>query len=238
MRRSLIFENNKEDKDMNKIIPALDMGKEDALELIEKLREVPELLAGLKVGSLLVYENSTSIIQEIKDLIHTPIIFDGQKFGTDIPGIAAEQVELLASAGADQIIACPMGAGPETLKAFTESCFANQVIPVCVVEMTHPQADAYLRADTARQVLKDALKFGIRNFVYPATKPETLRSHRGILNAQNGSVTLKATGFKVQGGSLSELRNLRVTEFIVGRAIYNAEDPAQAVIDLSKEING
>lgn len=222
---------------MNKVIPALDVGKEQAFELVRKLNEVSEFLAGLKVGSLLVYENGVSIIQEIKDLIDTPIIFDGQKFGTDIPDIAAEQVELLASAGADQIIACPMGAGPETLKAFTESCFANQATPVCVVEMTHPKASVYLRTFAAGRILKDALEFGIRNFVYPATKPGTLRSHMGILNVQE-NVILKATGFKVQGGSLPELRDLGVTEFIVGRAIYDAVDPVQAVLDLSKEING
>ena len=52
------------------------------------------------------------------------------------------------------------------------------------------------------------------------------------------NVTLKATGFKVQGGSLPRLRDLGVTEFIVGRAIYDTKDPVQAVIDLSKEING
>ncbi len=220
---------------INKIIPALDVGKEKALELVEELDEVSELLAGLEVGSLLVYENGAGIIQEIKELTGAPIIFDG--LGTDIPDIAAEQVELLASAGADQIITCPMGAGPETLKAFTESCLANRVTPVCVVEMTHPQADAYLRVDTARQVLKDALKLGIRNFVYPATKPETLRSHIGILNVQK-DMTIKATDFKIQGGSLPELQTLGVTEFIVGGTIYNDKDPAQAVIDLSMEING
>ena len=222
---------------MNKIIPALDVGKEQALELVEKLDEVSELLAGFKIGSLLVYEEGIGIIREIKNLTSVPIIFDGQKFGTDIPDIAAEQVGLFAFAGADQIIACPMGAGPETLKAFTESCLTNQVTPVCVVEMTHPQADAYLKVDTARQILGDALEFGIRNFVYPATKPETLRAHAGVINAK-GDVTLKATGFKVQGGSLLELQALGVTEFIVGRAIYNAEDPVQTVIDLSKEIHG
>ncbi len=222
---------------MNGIIPALDVGKKDALELVRKLDEVPNLLAGLKIGSLLAYENSISVIQEIKDLTNVRIIFDAQKSGTDIPDITAKQVELFASAGADQIIACPMGAGPETLESFTKACIASGVTPVCVVEMTHPQADAYLRVDTARQVLKDALKFGIRNFVYPATKPETLRSHIGILNVQE-NVTLKATGFKVQGGSLPELQALGVTEFIVGGAIYNAEDPAQAVRDLYAEVNG
>lgn len=227
---------------MNGIIPALDVGKEQALDLVEKLNEVSKLLSGLKVGSLLVYENGINIIQEIKDLIDMPIIFDGQKFGTDIPDIAAEQVELLASAGADQIIACPMGAGPETLKAFTEACFANQVTPVCVIEMTHPQANAYLQVFVAGRILTDAIEFGIRNFVYPATKPTTLQTHKIIMSdnlaGTQEDITLKATGFKVQGGSLPRLRDLGVTEFIVGRAIYEAGDPVQAVIDLSKELNG
>ena len=227
---------------MNKIIPALDVGKEQALELVRKLDEVPELLAGLKVGSLLVYENGKGIIREIKDLTDVPIIFDGQKFGTDIPDIAAEQVKLFASAGVDQIIACPMGAGPKTLEAFTKSCFANQVIPVCVVEMTHPQANVYLRTFVAGSILKNALEFGIRNFVYPATKPGTLEIHKMIMSdatmGTKENITLKATGFKVQGGSLPKLQVLGVTEFIVGRAIYNDKDPVQAVIDLSKEVNG
>ena len=222
---------------MNRIIPALDVDKEDALKLVEKLEEVSGLLAGFKVGSLLAYEDGISIIREIKNLTDVPVIFDGQKFGTDIPDIAAEQVGLFAFAGADQIIACPMGAGPETLEAFTESCFVNKITPVCVIEMTHPQADAYLEVGAARQILRDALKFGVRSFVYPATKPETLRLHAGVISAK-GDVTLKATGFKVQGGSLPELQALGVTEFIVGRTIYNAEDPVQAVINLSKEING
>lgn len=221
---------------MNKIIPALDVGKEKAFELVGKLEDVSHLLAGLKIGSLLAYENKPKIIADLKEITRAPVIFDGQKLATDIPEIVKEQVDMFASAGADQIIACPMGGGNITLQAFFDRCKEYGVTPVCVIKMTHPGAERYLAANSADLILQDALQIGIKNFVYPATKPDILEKHRSILNAQKG-ITIKATGFKIQGGFPSQLRNLGVSEFIVGRAVYDAKDPMQAVIEIAREVN-
>jgi orotidine-5'-phosphate decarboxylase len=224
---------------MNKIIPALDVSNEDALVLIKKLKPVEDLLAGYKVGSLLVYARGINVLKEIKDKTDVPIIYDGQKLGTDIPDIVRDQVELLAIANVDQLIVCPMGGGDETLESFAVACFEYKIRPVCVIEMTHKGAERYLAEDSGAMILRDALDMGIRDFVYPATKPEVLKRHRQMsgLDPAQGEITYKATGFKVQGGLPKTLRDLGVTEFIVGRAIYQADDPVQAVKDLSKEIN-
>ena len=225
---------------MNKIIPALDVSNEDALVLIKKLKPVENLLAGYKVGSLLVYANSINVLRDIKDKAGVSIIYDGQKLGTDIPDIARAQVELFALANAvDQLIVCPIGAGDKTLESFVVTCFEYKIRPVCVIEMTHKGAGRYLVEDSGAMILRDALDMGVRDFVYPATKPEVLKRHRQMsaLDPAQGDIIYKATGFKVQGGLPKTLRDLGVTEFIVGRAIYNADDPAQAVKDLSKEIN-
>ena len=222
---------------MNKIIPALDVSREEALELIENLKPVEDLLAAYKVGSKLVINCSKTIITEIKERTNVPILMDMQKLATDIPDVSAEQVNDFADVGVEQLIACPMGAGDETLEAFANQCFERGVIPVCVVEMTHPRANRYLRSDSGKMILADALNLGIRSFVYPATKPEVLEAHLDIIDAIPVEVTLKATGFKAQGGLPAQLKILGVTEFIVGRAIYEAEDPVEAVKELFAEIN-
>ncbi len=222
---------------MNKIIVSLDMSKERAFSVIKTLEPVESFLAGYKVGSLLVYENGLGVISEIKNRTDVRIIYDGQKLATDIPNITELQVMLIAFSGADEIIACPMGAGNETLKSFAKACFRYNAVPVCVVEMTHPGASRYLGKFISSMILKDALAFGIKNFVYPATKPEILRFHKNIDAFGGKDITIKSTGFKVQGGLLSQLKELGVTEFIVGRAVYEAEDPVRAVKELFNEIN-
>lgn len=220
---------------VNKIIPALDVKVEQALELIKKLCDRKDI-AGFKVGSLLAYEETIQVIEEFKDLTKIPIIFDGQKLATDIPEEVKKQVEEIASAGADQIIACPMGGGSVTLKAFADECIHQKVTPICVIKMTHPGSEAYLKENSADLILQDALNFGFKHFVYPATKPDILKAHRGFLDDQK-DITIMATGFKAQGGVTTTLRDLGVTQFIAGRAIYDAKDPVQAVINLSREIN-
>jgi len=219
---------------MNKIIPALDVSKEDALALIEKLKPVENLLAGYKVGSLLVYAHGINVLKEIKNKTDVPIIYDGQKLGTDIPDIVRDQVKLLATADVDQLIVCPMGSGRETLKVFAETCIIQKkkIEPICVVKMTHPGADDFLLRRSHVGIFYAAKYFGIRKFIFPATHPEVF----GDIYF-DGSETIMATGFKVQGGKAELLRKLGVTEFIVGRAIYQADDPVQAVKDFSKEIN-
>ena len=222
---------------MNGIIPALDVSREQAFQLIQALKPVESFFAAYKVGSKLVINHSKTIITEIKERTDVPILMDMQKLATDIPDVSAEQVNDFADVGVEQLIACPMGAGDKTLEAFTEKCFKRGVVPVCVVEMTHPGANKYLRHDSSKMILADALNLGIRSFVYPATKPEVLEAHLEIIDAIPVEVTIKATGFKVQGGLPKQLKDLGVTEFIVGRAIYEAEDPVKAVRELSAEIN-
>jgi orotidine-5'-phosphate decarboxylase len=225
---------------MNQIIIAMDMEIEKGLELIKGTAHSPEVY-GYKIGSFWLLDRGVPALRHaMMEMVETDkkIILDMQKWGTDIPEIVAKQINRVMY-GTHEIIVCPMGGGRQSLRAFAEACFKNSVAPVCVLEMTHPESGSYLVPDAHLQILNDALSFGIKRFVIPATKEpkkEILEMVKLFLGGSSG-VTFYATGFKAQGGQTKPMRDFGVTKFIVGRAIYEAEDPIAAVVEIGREIN-
>lgn len=225
---------------MNKIIIALDNKVEDGIRLVSRLNtpEMSEKIYGFKVGSLWLFEIGKEIINTLSDVKHQDhrIILDMQKWGTDIPDVVRKQVALTSTVPVDEIICCPMGAGMESLKAFVEEAIANDLKPICVLEMTQPRADEFLKYNSPTLILSEALLYGFRKFVIPATKPDKFKelfSSCGLYEFEK-----YATGFKTQGGQTKPMVDLGVTKFIVGRAVYEADDPIEAVNEIYDEING
>lgn len=219
----------------NKIIVALDNEVKDGIRLVSKLNtpEMSEKIYGFKVGSLWLFEIGKEIINTLNDVKHQDhkIILDMQKWGTDIPDVIRKQVALASSVPVDEIICCPMGAGAESLRAFGRECLSRNLKPICVVEMTQPEADSYLILNSHMCIFDDARMNGIKSFVIPATKHPKIE-----LNYS--SCEYYATGFKTQGGQTKHMVDFGVTKFIVGRAIYEADDPVGAVNEIYNEING
>ncbi len=223
----------------NQIIVAMDMEIPDGMKLIAKTRQ-SEQIYGYKIGSLWILDRGLDILDSVADMLREvkstqKIILDMQKWGTDIPDIVKKQVEKVAPY-VDELICCSMGAGSESLKMFTETCIDNNIKPICVLEMTHPESDSYLDRGYVASILYDALSFGIERFVIPATK-EPIPYVKDILDLNELDVTLYATGFKAQGGQTEPMRKFGVTKFIVGRAIYESGVPVVTINDIYREIN-
>lgn len=228
----------------NQIIVAMDMEIPDGMKLISKTR-TSEQIYGYKIGSLWILDRGIEILKSVRDMLDEvksdhKIILDMQKWGTDIPDIIKKQVEKVAPY-VDKLICCPMGSGSKSLKMFAETCFENKINPICVLEMTHPKSDSYLKKKTYIDVLDNAIDFGISDFVIPATKepkPEIIPIlSNWFPNGFKGTVNFYATGFKVQDGQTKPMVDFGVTKFIVGRAIYEAENPISTIEDIYKEIN-
>ena len=233
----------------NQIIIEMDMEIEDGLKLMRETQLRDEIY-GYKINSLWVLERGINILHYCKEhFIGKKIILDMQKWGTDIPDIIKKQVEKVAPY-VDELICCPMGAGSESLKMFAETCIDNNIKPICVLEMTHPESDSYLETDQIEKyklpsyvynILDDSIKYGIQDFVIPATKEPRIGVKSMLSNWYpnefKGTVNLYTTGLKVQGGQTKPMIDFGVTKFIVGRAVYEAENPIKAVEDIYKEIN-
>ena len=229
----------------NKIVIAMDNNIDDGLKLLETINEDPDLknkIYGVKIGSLWVLEKGIEIVKNVHEKIweDCAIILDMQKWPTDIPDIVKKQVCRVAETGrVDELIACPMGGGKKSLEAFVVSCKDARIRPLCVLEMTHPESDAYLKTASYKDILYDAGSLGIDGFIIPATKDPKTEIKWHIQTAFPKLLyDLYATGFKVQGGQAEPMRRFGVSRYIIGRAIYEAENPRDAIYSAYDEING
>ena len=212
------------------IIPSLDVDIKEALEIVEKIKDLKHEIAGLKIGSILAWKYGLiKVVEDLRETCDFPIMFDAQKAGTDIPDIVKEQVNLVADANIDSFIASPLGAGSATLEAFTKACFERDVIPIVVIEMTHPHFDAFLSEDASEKVLKQSLDLGVENFVAPANKPDRLKLYKNIAREMNSNIKIFSPGVGPQGGGPDSAVRAGTNFVIVGRSIYQAENPRDEV---------
>lgn len=217
----------------NKIIIAMDNRVGDGLELVGKTMDSSKVY-GYKIGSLWILEDGIQTLIDLKETAlegtDKKIVLDMQKWGTDIPAVVERQVQYVAPF-IDELIACPMGGGRESLKAFAASCIDAGIKPICVIKMTQPEAGRYLRSNAALMIYEDAIQSGISSFVIPATKDP-----RDLSFMKSGEKY--ATGFKVHGGQTKPMVEFGVSKFIVGRAVYEAESPTNAIDSIYDEISG
>ena len=77
-----------------------------------------------------------------------------------------------------------------------------------------------------------AVRAGAAGIVAPATRPERVKALRAIV----GSRFILAPGVGAQGGRASDAIAAGADAVIVGRAIYEAKNPAKAADGIADEI--
>lgn len=207
----------------------------DLASLVESTAQVP-FVRGYKIGALLALAHGLEpVLSVIRAATDKFVMYDHQKFGTDIPEIAGGQVlDVLREVGVDGVIIFPQ-AGPQTLRAAVEGCGGRGLLPISGGEMTHSAYlmgdGGYIADDAPSRMYKDAAALGVEHFVVPGTRPGQIQSYRTLLSQECSAPVFLFPGIgKGQGGSLEEALDA-VGDFdafaIVGRAI-SASDPADA----------
>ena len=130
---------------------------------------------------MLALEGAKKVIQEIRRLSDLPIIYDHQKYGTDIPDLSGGDIlESFKDAGVDGLIIFPF-AGIETLKATVEGCRRANLLPIVGGEMTHPgflvSEGGYIADNAPTNIYRDAARFGVDAFVVPGTKIDKIKEY-------------------------------------------------------------
>ena len=136
-----------------------------------------------------------------------PIIYDHQKFGTDIPDICSGKIlDILKEAEVDCLIIFPE-AGIETLKATVLACYEKNLVPICGGEMTHEgylsNEGGYIENDGPYKMYIDASKLNVEHFIIPGKKIESMKRYRTEINNYVPDPKFLFPGIgKGQGGDL------------------------------------
>jgi orotidine-5'-phosphate decarboxylase len=211
-------------KKENKLILALDVTtRKRALHLAELLKDN---IDAIKIGYPLILSSGIEIVEEIAKI--APVIADLKI--ADIPNTNKLICEAVLGKGASGIIAHAF-TGQDSLRA-CQDCASDYGADLYVVtEMSHPGAEKFM-GPLAEDLARLAVDVGAAGVVAPATRPERIAIIRSII----GNKIIISPGVGAQGGSASQAIQAGADYLIVGRSVYEAEDPIGSVNRLFSEI--
>jgi orotidine-5'-phosphate decarboxylase len=200
-------------KKKTRLILALDVtAREQALSLAEKLCGYFD---AIKIGYPLILSAGLGIVTEIATTL--PVIADLKV--ADIPNTNRLICQAVLGAGACSIIAQAFP-GKDSLLACAKSAVEHGADLYVVTEMSHPGAELFM-APLAERMARLAVEVGAAGVVAPATRPDRIKLIRSIIGGQ----IIISPGVGAQGGSAGAALLAGADYLIVGRSIYEAEDP-------------
>lgn len=215
---------------MVKLMLALDvMDKKGVLNIA---KETSEYVDAIKIGYPLVLATGLDIVKEIKELTGKEVICDFKV--ADIPP-TNEKIAELTLRYADGII-CHGFVGAESVEAiqkvaekFKETGSSKKVI--VVTEMSHPGAVQFIQP-IANELARMAKELKVDGIVAPSTRPERLKEIKNLV----GDIPIISPGVGAQGGSPEEVIKILDDDdyIIVGRSIYQSENPKKSACDYKK----
>jgi orotidine-5'-phosphate decarboxylase len=171
-------------------------------------------LAGIKINWPLLMQGGLETVAKLAKL--APVICDLKV--ADIPNTARLIAEAAYGAGAAGIIAHAFpGAGP--LRAIRDVAPDRDLY--AVITMSHPGGGEFFDITALAAVARDG---GATGVVAPATRPEDITAVREAV----GDLKIIAPGVGAQGGDPRAAITAGADLIIVGRAIYQADDPGAA----------
>jgi orotidine-5'-phosphate decarboxylase len=212
---------------MTEVILALDATeKKKAITIAEAC--APHIDA-IKLGYPLVLSCGLSFADELADL-DLPLIADFKV--ADIPNTNRLIAEQVFDAGFTSII-CHGFTGADSVLACVDAALECGGACFVVAEMSHPGATAFFHGGTAEKIAELAMECGADGIIAPATRPERVKVLRKIV----GNRKILSPGVGAQGGDAAIIAKL-VDGIIVGRAIYEAEDPESAARGFARVRSG
>jgi orotidine-5'-phosphate decarboxylase len=194
----------------SRLILALDVVEEK--KALKASGEVKNLVDVVKVNWPIILGAGPAIITKLsKDV---DVLCDFKI--ADIPNTNRLIVQEAFRLGASGVIVHGFP-GEDSVKACVDVAKGEVFV---VTEMSHPGAERF-SAPMAEEIARMAVKVGATGIIAPATRPERIRRMREIV----GSLRIATPGVGAQGGSAADAIRAGADYVIVGRAIYEANNP-------------
>lgn len=202
----------------NNLILALDvMDEKEAIIICDKIKDYIDTI---KIGYPLALAEGLEIIKTLKDQFNFKVICDFKV--ADIDATNSKICDETFKAGADAII-CHGFVGSDSVQACLDMANKHKKELFLLTEMSHPGAEMFLQKN-ADDIAKMGVELGITNYVAPATRINRLKDIRNIVG-ENAFIISPGVG--TQGGDAKETLKYS-NAIIVGRSIYEAENPKDA----------
>ena len=211
----------------NNLILALDvMNEAEAIRICDSIKEYIDTI---KIGYPLALAEGLEIINKLKDKFQFKIICDFKV--ADIDATNEKICDETFKAGADAII-CHGFVGSDSVQACLDMAEKHKKEVFLLTEMSHPGAKMFLQKN-AEAIAEMGVDMGITNYVAPATRLDRLSIIRDIVGDE---AYIISPGVGKQGGDGK--KTLKYSNaIIVGRSIYEAENPKLACEDLIKSLD-
>ena len=210
------------------IILALDVtDRESALEIAEATADFTD---AVKIGYPLVLAAGLDIAAELTRF--GPVIADFKV--ADIPNTDRLICEQVFAAGADAVIVQGF-TGEDSLRECVKTAERFRKDVFVVAEMSHPGGNRFMTDSISREIAALACDCGAFGIVAPATRPQRVRELRAVIG---DGLRIISPGVGAQGGTAADTIRAGADWAIVGRSIYQAEDPRAAAEKIASEIRG
>jgi orotidine-5'-phosphate decarboxylase len=173
----------------------------------------------IKLGYPFILSSGLSFAGEFEEF-DLPLIADFKV--ADIPNTNRLIAEQVFDAGFASII-CHGFTGKDSVQACVDVATDYGGACFVVAEMSHPGATMFFHGGAAEKIATLAMECGADGIIAPATRPDRVKVLRTIV----GKRKILSPGIGAQGGDAATVAKI-VDGIIVGRAIYEAEDPAVA----------
>ena len=217
------------------LILALDLLLDRSKEVVEKTQNIDEVGA-YKIPAISGLEGWINWVDTLRICTNKPLIYDGQKAGTDVPDTAEKFMESLSAAEFDAVILCPRTNDYATQEARIKAAQKQELGVIVGGEMTHIENPAHYAE--ILDIFSDAVDLGVTDFVVPGNRPESIKKIRERVLKEVKDPIFYAPGFFSQGGDITESAKVAGERFhaIVGRGIYEADDIRKATLDLASKL--
>jgi orotidine-5'-phosphate decarboxylase len=210
---------------MTGLILALDvLGENKALEIADKTERWVSLI---KVNYPLVLSSGIEIIGKLAKF--KPVIADFKI--ADIP-YTSSLISKIAFENEAFAIICHGFAGSDTLKAVKGVAREYGGEVYVVTELSSPGGEEFLRK-ASNSIAELARKIGCDGIIAPGTRPDRVKELKEIAKG----LKVICPGIGVQGGDIESLREV-ADYVIVGRSIYQAEDPEKEARKIYEILRG
>jgi len=225
------------------IIPALDSETLDEIKSVVETTTRITGVVGYKVGLTAVLRlGLAKAVQELRGVTDLPLIYDHQKAGPDVPDMAAKFTAICSEAGVDGLILFPV-AGPRAVREFAGGALRNGLLPIVGGDLPLPDYNVsgggYVADDALGRIIAASLELGVDHFVIPANNASRVgQLAADLVGKLDHPPGLVLPGIGALGGSIGKVfaaaPGCRLYA-VVGRAIYQAPDPAEAAKSLAEE---